>query len=245
LGFWKRLFEAITTLRRQHYAGGHHVPLEFGVPPLFLKRAVLVIGVVGTLTHGQERTITLTAVPPTVSTGAFTTIKVLALEEGHDLPAQFVIGQGCTSVWDVRVHAFVNGDRTVKYPVVGIVSCPQFGSTSFGVFASTTSVKVDLKGDKASHTGGYLMGAKQAIKAGEAVPSLLFMRGDYYSIMSIEPLPRQNGKSDAATVEPLLTIFDEHLKQSDRALALRAWRASNDALSGGVLNVPGLWKLLP
>ncbi|MGA9987143.1 MAG: hypothetical protein WBP69_05130 [Terriglobales bacterium] len=221
------------------------VPWNLVASPRFLKPVfVLAIGVVGTLAFGQDRTITLSAVPPTVSNGAFTTTKVLALEAGRTLPGQFIIGHGCTQVWDVRVHAFVNGDRTVKYPVIGIVSCPEFESRSFAAFASTTSVKADLKAGQTSHSGGYLIAAKQAIKAGDAIPSLLFMRGDYYSIMSIEPLPQQNGKSDA-TLEPFLTIFDERLKESDRTLALQAWRASNNALSGGVLNIPGLFKLLP
>jgi hypothetical protein len=126
-----------------------------------------------------------------------------------------------------------------------MVDCPEFESRSFAAFASTTSVKMDLRAGEAARAGGYLIAAKQAIKAGDAVPSLLFMRGDYYSIMSIEPLPKQNEETDTAALEPFLTIFDEHLKEADRTQALQAWRASNNALSGGVLNIPGLFKLLP
>jgi len=221
------------------------LPWNFEAPCLFLKRAsmVLLIGAGGALTYGQDRTITLSAFPATVSTAAFTTTEVLPPEKGQAVPAQFVIGHGCTQSWDVRVHAFVNADRTVKYSVVGLVNCPEFGSRSFGVFASTTLIKMDLESNEASHSGGYLMESKRALKAGETVPSLLFMRGDYYSIMSIEPAQGKQDKGDAAA-QPWLSIFDERLKQSDRTLALQAWQTANDTVPG-MLNIPGMFKLVP
>lgn len=204
--------------------------------------AMFLIGAAARLTYSQDRTITLGDVPPAVSSGAFATTTVLPLKKGDVLPAQFVFGHGCTSSWTVRVHGFVNGDRTAKYPVAGIINCTGSDSDSFGVFASTTVIRADTRTNVAQHSGGYLIEANRAVKAGETVPTLLFMRNGIYSIMSIEPAQGQKGKSDAATTQPWLTAFDERLKPSDRTLILAAWRASNDTVAG-LFVVPGLLKL--
>lgn len=203
--------------------------------------AVSLAGVASTLTYGQGRTLTLSDTPAVLSSGAFSATAVLSLKKGDVLPATFVIGHGCTSTWTVRAHAFVNGDHTVKYPAAGIVNCGGSGSDSFAVFASSTTIKGDIRADSAWHTGGYLIEAKHGVKAGKVIPTLLFMRNGTYSIMSIEPAG-QKEESDGAAAQPWLVIFDERLKPNDRALVLAAWRESTDTVAG-LLVVPGLLKL--
>jgi hypothetical protein len=203
--------------------------------------AVLLIGLVAALTYGQNQTITSGEVPPTFSNPAFTSNAVAPLKKGDALPANFVIGHGCMEAWDPRVHVFVNGDQTVKYPVSGVVNCSDSDSGSFAVFASTTVIRTDMRADQASRANGYLIESKRAIKAGEAVPTLIFMGNGVYSIVSIESAHGQTDKGNTAIAEPWLTIFDTRLKPSDQLLVVQAWRASNETVTG-LLSVPGLMK---
>jgi hypothetical protein len=203
--------------------------------------AVSVTGAIGlTLTFAQNRTIDLTVAPPKVSTGAFTTTAV-EFTGGKALPAQFVIGNGCVAVWDIRTHAFGSGDHAVRFPVAGIVNCSaaQSPESGFMAFASETIFTSDWKVGESLRAGLYLIQPKQAIRAGVAVPTLLFVRnGGVKSVMSIES---QSGTDkDAARAEPVLTIFDEQSKADDRATVLQAWRQSQSLR--GMLAIPGMFR---
>lgn len=204
--------------------------------------AALLLGLGTRLSHAEDRTITLKGIPPSVSTKLFTTIEIVPLKDADGLPANFVIGHGCTQLWDVRVHNYAGDPRSVRYPVLGIVDCPKFAGRSFGVLASTTRIKTELKVDEAVDSADYLIQSKHTFKAGEAIPSLLLMRGRYYSIISIEPVPKQNETNETAM--PYLAIFDTHLNQKDRSLAIEAWRLSNKTVQG-MFAVPGLFTLVP
>jgi hypothetical protein len=187
--------------------------------------AVSVTGAIGfTLTFAQNRTIDLAVAPPEVSTGAFTTTSV-EFTGGKALPAQFVMGNGCLAVWDIRTHVFGSGDHAVRFPVAGIVNCSasQSPESGFMVFASETIFISDLKVGE-SRAGLYVVQPKQAIKAGVAVPTLIFVRNGVKSVMSIES---QSGTDkDAARAEPVLAIFEGQSKADDRATVLQAWRES-------------------
>jgi hypothetical protein len=177
-----------------------------------------------------------------VSAAAFTTTAVLGLKGGK-LPANLVIGNGCLQSWDVRTHVFLNGNHKITYPVIGIVGCTGSGSNGITVFAATTVFKADTRIEP-SRSGGYLIEPKQVVKAGDAVPSLLFIGKNFNSIVSIESVTGQKDKGDTSTVQPWLTIFDERLKPSERTAVLDAWRAANSYVAT-TLKIPGQFKVLP
>jgi hypothetical protein len=185
--------------------------------------------------QGQGQSITIGGSPPTVSTEAFSTTVVVPLQKGQTLAANFVLGEGCTSTWTVRAYAFGSGDRAVKYPVLGIVNCTKAATDGFGVFASSTIIKNALQTSEAQHSGGYLMQTKRPFGVGESVPTLLFMRNKFYSIISIQPSQEQKGE---AATEPWLTIFDERQEPNDQRLVLDTWRKSNETVEK-LLAVPG------
>ncbi len=203
--------------------------------------AVFLIVVVGTLAWSQDQN-SASSAPPTVSTAAFTTTAVLGLKGGK-LPANFVIGNGCLQSWDVRAHVFLSGNHKITYPVVGVVDCTDSGSNGITVLAATTVFKADTRVES-SRSGGYLIEPKQVVKAGDAVPSLLFIGKNFNSVVSIESVPGQKDKSDTSTAQPWLTIFDERLKPSERTAVLDAWRAANSYVSTA-LKMPGQFKVLP
>jgi hypothetical protein len=182
---------------------------------------------VGTLSLGQDKTITV----PTLSAKAFVTTPAIKLLR-HGDAGNLVMGDGRDTYWDERVHDFVIGGQTVKYSVFGII--PGSGSDSAGnftVFASTTVIREDVRAGEVLRSGGYLVEAKRAMKAGESIPTLLLTTDQKaYSILSIEAAPATKGKDkrDAAKSQPWLAIFGEHATPRDRALALEAWRISNE-----------------
>jgi hypothetical protein len=193
--------------------------------------ALFLSATVGTLTHGQDKTITV----PTLSAKAFVTTPAITLLK-HGDAGNLVIGSGRNTYWDERVHDFMIGGQTVKYPVFGIV--PSSGSDSSGnftVFASTTVIREDVNAGEVLRSGGYLVEAKRAIKAGEAIPTLLLTADlKAYSIISIDAAPKGKDKSDVAKPQPWLTIFRELATPRDRAMALEAWRISNETVEKGV-----------
>jgi hypothetical protein len=210
---------------------------------VFLNRALAVSVTVAiglTLTFAQNRTIDLTVAPPKVTTP-------VEFTGGKALPAQFVIGKGCIAVWDIRTHVFGSGDHAKRLPVAGVVNCSasQSPESSFLVIASETIFTSDSKVGVPLRAGQYLVQPKQAIKAGVAVPTLLFERsGSVNAVMSIESQGGtevdRDGFKDAALAEPVLTIFVEQSKADDRANVLQAWRESQSLR--GMLAIPGMFK---
>jgi len=203
---------------------------------------VFLVGATGILTYGQQKTLTVGDVPPAVSSKAFTTTPVVQLKKGEVRPANFIIGNGSQSVWDVRVHEFVTGGHKVRYPVLAIVNCSSSAADgNCSMVASTTVMTVDLKAGEEVYSDGYVLEATRAVKAGETVPTLLFIGKKGQSIMSIEAAPDAKDKGNSAKPQPWLTIFDERLKPSDRSQAVEAWRNSN-ATAASMLALPEMWK---
>jgi hypothetical protein len=176
---------------------------------------------------------------PPVATKAFTTTPVLPLKKGAVQPAKGVIGPlGLTQMWSLLLHPFTIGAQTLNYPVIGSVRCSNFSATgSFTrVIASTTTIKADLKAGEVLHSGGYLIEAKQPIKAGETIPTLLVTFLGKYFILSIEDAP-QAQKKDLAP-QPRLAIVSERATPADRDIALEAWRTSNQSARAGLYAAP-------
>lgn len=192
------------------------------------------------LAYGQQKTITVGDVPAAVTTKAFVNTPVVQFRKGEVRPANFVIGNGSESLWDVRAHEFVINGHSVRFPVLGIINCS--GSTAgadCSVVASMTNMKVDLRVGEEAHYDGYVLEAARTVKAGETVPTLLIISKKGQSVISIEAAPDAKSKGEAAKPQPWLTIFDERLKQSDRTLTLGAWRDANETVAS-MLVVPGM-----
>lgn len=208
-----------------------------------LKRpsVIFVVGAIGMLTYGQQKTLTVGDVPSTVSGKVFMSTPVVQLKKGEVRRANFIIGNGTQSVWDVRVHEFVMREHTIKYPVIGIVSCASSAADGgCSVIASTTVVTADLSAGEEVHSDGYMVQATRAVKAGEKVPTMLFIWKNGQSMTSIEASSEGKSKDDAAKQRPWLTIFDERLQPGDRTHIVDAWRSSKEAVVG-LLAMKGMW----
>jgi hypothetical protein len=215
------------------------MPVIFdGLGPVKRVLLIVLVGAWAAPAHGQGQSITIGLSPPAISTEAFSTDVAAPLQKGQTLAANFVIGGGCQSTWTVRAHAFGSGDRAPKFPVIGIVNCSGSAADGFGVFAATTVVKGALRTGEVQHFAGYLVEAKRPVGANESVPTLLFMRKNLYSVISIEQLNQQKDTNKAAVAEPWLTIFDERQTPDDQRLVLETWRKSNDTVAN-LLAVPG------
>ena len=172
---------------------------------------------------------------PPIASKAFATTPVQPLHKGTVLPAKGILGPlGLTQMWSLRSHAFTVGSQTLTYPVVGSVRCSNFSDTgSFTrVIASTTQIKVALKAGEALHSGGYLIEASQAIRAGETIPTLLVTFSGKTFILSLEDAP-QSQKKDLAP-QPRWSIVSERASAADRAIALEAWRTANQSAQAGL-----------
>jgi hypothetical protein len=172
---------------------------------------------------------------PPIATKAFATTPVLPLHKGAVQPARGILGPlGLTQMWSLRLHPFTLGAQTLNYPVIGSVRCSNFSATgSFTrVIASTTTIKGDLKAAEVLHSGGYLIEAKQPMRAREVIPTLLITFSGKFFILSIEDAP-QPQKKDLAP-QPRLAIVSERATPADRDIALEAWRSSNQSARAGL-----------
>jgi hypothetical protein len=135
---------------------------EASLPRLARAFAAVLIAIMATPAYAQNQTITLSEAPPVVRSAAFTTTVAEPLKKGS-YPAWFVLG-GCTSVWTVRMHTFESGERTLRYPVHGIVNCSRSNSEpGFSVFASTTVMGEDEEPGEAVRSGDYLIQTSQGL----------------------------------------------------------------------------------
>lgn len=166
---------------------------------------------------------------------AFVTTPVEPLRKGRVLPAKGILGPlGLTQMWSLRSHAFAVGSQTLAYPVVGSVRCSNFSDIgSFTrVIASATQIKVALKAGEALHSGGYLIEASQAIRAGETIATLLVSFSGKTFILSLEEAAQSQKKELAA--QPRWSIVSERASAADRAIALEAWRTANQSAKAGL-----------
>jgi hypothetical protein len=200
---------------------------------------MLLIGITGTVTYGQQGTITANDDFPIVNNRVFTCRPVQPLRKGDAEPANYILGDGCTSVWTARVHRFEVGGHTVRYPVHGVINCSGI-SVSSGVVATTTVIKVDIKAGEIVDSGTYQMKAARAVKRGEVVPTLLFFQNKQQSVMSIEAAQTTKGNREDALPQPWLTIFDKRLSPKVRNRILETWRASNKTVESMLKTPSGL-----
>jgi hypothetical protein len=165
---------------------------------------------------------------------AFVNTPVVPFEQGRRLAAGIIlVSDGTVQSWSLMKDCVI-GERTVKYPVVGMVKFPDSGSTKGSVITvvvSRTVISEDIPLGAVLHSGGYLMEAKRAIKAGDIIPTLLIKGDTGDSIMSMEAAPNAVEKGDSGKPQPWLTIFDERPKDTERALALDGWRISNERVN--------------
>jgi hypothetical protein len=196
-----------------------------------------------TISRPGERTfvdsqITLGTDYPPIANRSFISMPVLQLKKGDVLPSRGVIARlGMDRMLSLRQFDFAIGPRTVHYPVVGLMRCSNFSATgSFvKVIASKTALKADVKAGEAAHSGGFLIEARRAIPARETIPTVRVVFGEKYFIFSIEEAPQAAGQGDAAKLQPLLSIAQEHAAAGDREIALEAWRLSNESVREGIL----------
>jgi len=172
---------------------------------------------------------------PPIATKVFTSTPVLPLHRRTVLPAKGVFGPlGLIQMWSLRLHPFTLGGRTVNYPVIGSVRCSNFSATgSFvRIIASTTSIKANLKTTELLHSGRYLIEARQPIRAGETIPTLLVAFGGQTFLLSLEDAPSSQEKDLAP--QPRLSIASERATPADRDIALEAWRIANQSARAGL-----------
>jgi hypothetical protein len=177
-----------------------------------------------------QSTISLGSFDGKVNSKAFATVPAAPIRPGK-APANFVIGSGTNQVWSLEDHEFIVGDRTLRYPIVGIVSGPQSDSSrNFTVFASTTTFAADLAAGTVLHSDGYVIETKRAIKAGDKVPTLLLVSGEF-SIFSMEGETGKEEASGDTKSQPWLTIFKEGYKPANQTFAIDTWRITNGYVS--------------
>ena len=203
---------------------------------------VFLFGAVGTLANGQ---ITLGDLPGAVSNKAFTSTPVAPLKKGTVLASSYIMDNWCgKQSWGFDSYDFLIGGNTVTFPVIGLMDCSGSDSTgNYTVLASKTVFAVDIKAGELLHSGGYLIEAKRAIKAGETIPTLLFWGSGGDSFLSIEEAPKAEGNNSTAKPQPLLTIFDEHMKPNERTSVVGArWIAKKIVRETNVpaVNIPVL-----
>jgi hypothetical protein len=207
-----------------------------------LALAALLALAAATLGHAQsarpaflDSDIRLVVDYPAIVSKAFVSTPVEPLHKGTVLPAKGILGPlGLTQMWSLRSHAFTLGSQTLVYPVAGSVRCSNFSDTgSFTrVIASATQVKVAIKAGEVLHSGGYLIEAGQAIRAGETIPTLLVIFSGKTFILSLEEAARSQKKELAA--QPRLSIVSERASAADRGIALEAWRTANQSARAGL-----------
>ncbi len=194
--------------------------------------------VVAATSLSAQSTISLGKIDGKVTSKAFASVPAVPIKLGT-APANFVIGSGTEQIWSLEDHEFAVGDRTLRYPLMGIVTGSKSDlSRNFQVIASTTTFNVELRAGAVLHIDGYVIESKRAIKAGDKVSTLLLVSGDS-SIFSMEGETGKEGGSMDGKSQPWLTIFKETCKPANRAFAIDTWRITNSyvsalALMGGM-----------
>ena len=172
---------------------------------------------------------------PPIARKAFLSAPVIPLPKGTVLPTRGVVGPlGMDRMLTLRQQDFAIGTRTLRYPVIGMMRCSNFPYTGefVMVIASTTLIHENVKSGEVLHTGGFLLQARRAFRAGEKLASVrvLFQQKQFF--FSIEEAPEATG----AAPQPLLSIVQEHRSAADLDVALEAWRLSNQSAREGGLN---------